>query len=277
MTAKSLNNSSDIWRLQDKPFGLMGILNLAPDSFYDGGKFSHVRKALARAGNLLEEGADIIDIGAESTRPGASMIGGVEEKNRLLTPFNAIRRQFPEAVISLDTWRAETARFFLERGVDIINDISGLFDGDMSSVLAEFRPGYVLTFNLAHPYASKSIYGNVVDMAKTWFAVALAKLVRAGLPEKNIVLDPGIGFGTNLAQNLVLLKNLDKFLIFGRPILVGISMKSWLGNLLDLPPTDRSRATATASALLWQKGAFWHRTHEVKFAREALELACALA
>lgn len=276
MTSKRMNNASDIWRLPDKAFGLMGILNITPDSFYDGGKFNNLDASIRRAEKLLAEGADIIDIGAESTRPDSRPIGASEEKNRLLAPFDAIRRQFPQAVISLDAWRSETAQFFIKRGANIINDISGLVDRDMPAVLAEFRPGYVLTFNLSHFEAYAPTSANVIEMAKTWFAAALARLVRAGLPEENIALDPGIGFGKNLAQNLALLKNLGEFLEFGRPILVGISMKSWLGNLLDLPISERSRATATASALLWQKGAFWHRIHEVKFAREALELACAL-
>lgn len=255
----------------------MGIVNITPDSFFDGGKFTAEHEALGRARKMLEEGADIIDIGAESTRPGSGQISAAEERNRLLAPLEAIRRQFPAAVISLDTWRGETAAFFLERGVEIINDISGLHDPAMGPVLGEFRPGYVLTFNIAPFKASSPVYDNVGDRAKAWFHDRLAELVRAGLPEENIVLDPGIGFGKNLAQNLALLKNLGEFLEFGRPLLVGISMKSWLGNLLDLPLTERSRATATASALLWQKGAFWHRVHEVKSAREALELACVLA
>lgn len=258
----------------------MGIMNLTPDSFYDGGRLQGVQCALAHAEKLLKSGADILDLGAESTRPGSAALSPQVEKNRLLPVFLAIRNEFPDAIISIDTWHAETARFFLSMGAAIINDVSAcLWDEALGEVLADTKPGYVLMHSQGRPAFMQKMphYENVVDEARFFFQQALDRLASLGLPEENIVLDPGIGFGKNLAHNLALMANMEVFLEFGRPLLAGISMKSWLGNLLDMGLNERSYPTATASALLWQKGVFWHRIHEPWIVRPALELACALS
>ncbi len=275
------SNSPGIWDeiAGEKPFGLMGILNLTPDSFYDGGRLQSVQCALAHVEKLLNSGTDILDLGAESTRPGSASLPPHMEKNRLLPVFLAIRNEFPDAIISVDTWHAETARFFLANGAAIINDVSACFwDEALGEVLADAKPGYVLMHSQGRPSFMQKmpLYKNVVDEVRAFFQLALDRLASFGLPEKNIVLDPGIGFGKNLAHNLALMANMDVFLEFGRPLLAGISMKSWLGNLLDMGLNERSNPTATASALLWQKGVFWHRIHEPWVVRPALELACAL-
>lgn len=279
---KIINNSLCIWDklAADKPFGLLGIMNLTPDSFYDGNKLQGMQNALEHTEKLLNSGADILDLGGESTRPGSGVLPVNEEKNRLLPVFSAIRSKFPEAVISIDTWHAETASFFLARGASIINDVSAcLWDDALAEIIADARPGYVLMHSQGRPahMQNRPHYKNVVDEVRAFFQHTLDRLTSLGLPEENIVLDPGIGFGKNLAHNLALMANIDEFREFGRPLLAGISMKSWLGNLLGLDLNGRSNATATASALLWQKGVFWHRIHEPWNVRPALELACALS
>lgn len=280
MTARKTEPAS-VWEKisRGRAFGLLGILNLTPDSFYDGGKFTSVEKALAQAGKLLEEGANILDLGAESTRPGSEPLSSDEEINRLAPVFFALKKSFPDAMISIDTWHSQTASFFLENGAEIINDVSACaWDEALADVLAKAKPGYVLMHGKGRPASMQAnpCYKNVLDEVENFFAQSLDRLVSAGLPKENIVLDPGIGFGKTLAHNLELLANIDKFAVFGCKILAGISMKSWLGNLLGLGINDRGEATAVASALLWQKGVFWHRVHQIGNVRQALELACAL-
>lgn len=277
---KKIHKNKSIWRPDEKQFGLMGILNITPDSFYDGGKFFSSEHACKHAQRMIAQGADIIDLGGESTRPGAREITAAEEIKRLFPAFTAIREYLPDTQLSIDTWRAQTAHFFLERGAAVINDVSGFaWDPALLDVLAEFRPNYTLVHSNGRPanMQASPCYDNVVDNVKSWFENKLSLLTRAGLPEENIVLDPGIGFGKNLAHNLALMKNLKEFLTLGFPLLLGISMKSWLKNLLGLSGKDLGSLTAEASAILWQKGAFWHRVHEPEKVLHALELACTLA
>lgn len=257
-------------------FGLMGIINITPDSFYDGGDSIRPDAAVTRAKKLFSEGASILDIGAESTRPGASAVAWEEEWSRFAPCIGLIRQEVPEAVISVDTRNSRTAALMLEAGCTIVNDVSACrHDPAMLEILVEYRPGYVLMHSRGKAEAMQphSVYGDILDEVRAFFEYWLGRLVGAGMPEDRIVLDPGIGFGKSPAQNLALLRHMGDFLQFGRPLLAGISMKSMFGSLLGMELSHRGEATATLSALLLSKGVAWHRVHEVARVRSALVLS----
>lgn len=256
-------------------FGLMGIINVSPDSFHEhcGG----AAEAASRAATLLAEGADIIDIGAESTRPGAKPVSPAEECARLLPALKKIRETCPDAPVSVDTRNARTARLALENGCAIINDVSACrHDPELLEILAQFRPGYVLMHAKGQPETMQNCpeYDDAVCELLAFFEYWLKRLTNAGLPENRIALDPGVGFGKKLEHNLAILAHIGEFLRFGRPLLVGVSMKSMFGELQG--SYDRGEATAVASALLFAKGVAWHRAHEIGRVRRALLLAQAL-
>lgn len=258
-------------------FGIMGIVNITPDSFYDGGKHASPDKALAHARRLLADGANALDLGAESTRPGAEPLDPEEEWARL----EPVVRECVNygAPVSVDTWHARSAASSLEAGAEIINDISACaWDPEMADVLAQYKPAYVLTHSGGRPKDMQVAprYGSVVDEVREFFSSKMDMLIAAGLPEDRIILDPGIGFGKTLDHNLELLVNVGKFLCFGRPLLIGLSMKSMFGALCGLPVAARGTATAVSSAILWQKGARWHRVHDASAAKTALMLAACL-
>ena len=261
------------------PFGLMGILNLTPDSFFDGGRHATGEAAADQARRLRDAGADILDLGAESSRPGARPLEPGEELERLVPVLRAVRDEMPDMPVSVDTVHAATAAAALDMGASIINDVSACaVDPELTDVLAHYRPGYVLMHSQGQPPDMQLAprYEDVCLEVRRFFARELDRLVAAGLPEDRIVLDPGIGFGKTLAHNLALLAHAGDFLEFGRPLLVGLSMKSLFGNLLGLPVEERGSATQTASALLWERGAFWHRVHDVAGVKAALRLAAAI-
>ena len=262
------------------PFGVMGILNLTPDSFFDGGRHDAGAAALRQALALRDAGADLLDLGAESSRPGARPLTPEEELQRLIPVLTAVREAMPELPLSVDTVHAATAAAALERGAVIINDVSACgADPELMDVLVERKPGYVLMHSQGRPPEMQAApaYGDVCLEVRRFFARGLDRLVGAGLPEDRIVLDPGIGFGKTLEHNLALLAHMEDFLEFGRPLLVGLSMKSLFRDLLGLPVEARGAATQTASALLWERGVFWHRVHDVAGVRGALRLASAIA
>lgn len=260
----------------------MGIVNLTPDSFYDRGAHGEAGAGLRHALSLLEQGAHILDLGAESSRPGAEEIGPSEEQARLLPVLRALR-DHPEggkSVVSVDTCRASTARAALEAGADIINDISAArFDPDLLEVLVRHQPGYVLMHCKGRPgnMQHNPRYTDVVGEVLRFFAEETERLVSAGLAEEKIVLDPGIGFGKRLEDNLALLRGLPRLAEFGRPVLIGLSMKTFFGDLLGLALEERGPATQTAAALLQTRGAALHRVHDVAGTLRALRLAEAFA
>lgn len=266
-------------RVRPSPFCLVGIVNVTPDSFSDGGRFLEPEKAVAHGLRLLEEGADVLDLGAESTRPFAAPVSGEEELARLMPVLAEIRRRRPEAVLSVDTFKAETARQALEAGADVINDISAcLFDPPLLEVVTQFKPGYVLMHSQGRP-ADMQIapqYDDVVETLLAFFESRMDMLVRAGLPEDRIVLDPGIGFGKNREHTLALLRALERFRGLGRPLYVGLSRKSLFGDLLDLAPGEREEATHLAVALLAARGVTCHRVHDVAGCARALRLVAAI-
>lgn len=262
------------------PFGIMGILNLTPDSFYDGGRHATGEAALAQALALHDAGADMLDIGAESSRPGARPLAPGEELARLAPILRAVRTRMPDIAISVDTVHAATAAAALDMGAVVINDVSACgVDPELTDVLADRKPGYVLMHSQGRPPDMQAApqYADVCREVHHFFERELNRLVAAGIPEDRIVLDPGIGFGKTMRHNLELLAHMDEFLAFGRPLLVGLSMKSLFGDFLGLPVGERGAATQTASALLWERGVCWHRVHDVGAVRNALRLAAALA
>ena len=271
------------WQLKDGrqlltqcPFGLMGIVNLTSDSFFDGGRYLSEGGCVSLVGEMLSTGANIIDLGAESTRPGARPLSPLCEQKKLLPMLNILSRHYPDAVISVDTYHASTAALALEAGAQIINDISACqYDLSLMDVLAQYKPGYVLMHSRGRSAVMQDNprYENVIDEIMLFFETNLSRLVRNGLPESCIVLDPGIGFGKNLAHNLSIFRHMEKFKKFGRPLLIGLSMKSFLGQLLDIPLEKRGPATMLATVLMWKKGVFWHRVHDIAGAVTALTLA----
>ncbi|GFH63065.1 MAG: dihydropteroate synthase [Candidatus Desulfovibrio kirbyi] len=257
----------------------MGIVNVTPDSFYDGAPHAAVEDRVAHALRLLDQGADILDVGAESSRPGAVELAPTEELSRLLPVLLAIRHNAPGAVVSVDTYHAETAAAALSLGASVINDISACaFDPALLDILAQYKPGYVLTHSQGRPWDMQRDprYKNVRSEVMTFFERSLTRFVRAGMPEDRIVLDPGIGFGKTLSHTMELLAHPEDWLAFGRPVLMGLSMKSMFGGLFGLAPDARGVSTQVTTALLWDRGVFWHRVHEVAGARHSLTLAAAL-
>jgi dihydropteroate synthase len=257
----------------------MGIVNITPDSFYDGGAHEAPAPAVRHSLRLLEQGARIIDLGAASSRPGAGEVAPEEEQARLLPVLRGLRArpQGREAAVSVDTYRASTARLALEAGADIINDISACArDPELLDALVEYKPGYVLMHSGPAGMREGSRYADAVDEALHFFETELARLCTAGLKEQSIVLDPGIGFGKRLEDTTALLRGISHLRSLGRPLLAGLSMKSLFGDLLGLAPKRRGQATQVATALLAAKGVSLHRVHQVPEALEALRLAQAM-
>jgi dihydropteroate synthase len=278
--------------LRTTPFLVAGILNITPDSFSDGGLWADPDRAAERARQMLRVGAHILDLGAESTRPGAADIGPDEERRRLspvLERISAMRAEdgAPSFCLSIDTRRAQTAAYALEAHAlrpgtppaDMINDISGgAYDPAMDEVLATYKPAYVLGHCPVPPESMRGCAcpGDVVDVLLNWFTTRLTALVKAGLPEECVCLDPCIGFGKSDAQALRILASLPRFAALGRPLYIGVSRKSLLGATTGLPAEKRDAAAAALSALLLSRGARIHRVHNVEYCLSALKTACAL-
>jgi len=270
------------------PFLLAGIVNVTPDSFYDGGRHSDTASAVAQALRLVNEGAHILDIGGESTRPGAPEVGEAEELARVvpvLRELSALPARTleglsgPFPVLAVDTYKAKVAAAALDAGATIVNDISAcLFEPELLDVVAQYKPGYVLMHSLGKPGTMQRDprYRNVVDEILAFFEERLAVLTAAGVPEANIVLDPGIGFGKLLEHNLSILRGVERFGKLGRPVYMGLSNKTVWGMLLGLGPQERQHATAVATALLTARGVLVHRVHEVALARQAALVAQAI-
>lgn len=261
--------------------GIIGIVNLTPDSFYDGGRHADAPAGLDHARRLLAEGADVVDLGGESSRPGSAPVTADTEQARVLPVLKALLAAPGQAgpVVSVDTWRASTAAAALEAGATIVNDISATaFDPGLVDVLVQYRPAYVLMHCQGTPATMQAAphYDNVCEDVAAFFEREMARLVRAGLPEENILLDPGIGFGKKACHNLALMAHPESWSRLGRPSLMALSMKTVFGDLLGLPMGERGTATQVATALCAQRGYLWHRVHEVKATRETLKLALAL-
>lgn len=259
---------------------LVGILNVTPDSFSDGGDFLDPQKAAERAAVLLDEGARIVDVGGESTRPGSDPVSSEKELNRVLPAVRGILEDRPGAIISIDTYRAATASEALEAGAAIINDVTA-FRGDpeMVGVVAEAGCPVVLMHMLGEPKTMQKnpYYGDVVREVREFLAERAARAGEAGVAQDKIILDPGIGFGKTLEHNLTLLKNLGAIAELGYPVLVGVSRKRFIGGITGAEAArDRVSGTVAANVLAYQRGASLFRVHDVRANREALEVAEAI-
>lgn len=266
----------------DQPV-LLGILNVTPDSFSDGGKFIRADAALAHAQSLLEAGASIIDVGGESTRPGRTEeVPASEELRRVIPVIEALAREHASLLISVDTVKANVARAAMDAGAAIVNDVSGLrLDPEMARTVAATRAGLILMHSRGSilevaSYTHADYGGDVVSGVLAELRQALATALAAGVNPEALVIDPGFGFSKTVEQNVVLFDQLSALEALGRPILVGPSRKRFLGSVTGLALEDRDRATAVACALAYERGARLFRVHDVAGTREALRLPLAL-
>jgi dihydropteroate synthase len=264
---------------------IMGIVNVTPDSFSDGGLLLDPEKATTHAIQLLNEGADIIDVGGESTRPGAKLaVSAEEELQRVLPVVTALKKQRPDAVISIDTYKASVARAAAAAGADIVNDVSGLrWDPQMASTIAELKCGAVLMHTRGRPEEWRTLPppGDVVLLVKRELREWVEAAVLAGVRRERIALDPGFGFGKNLEQNYPLLSRFQDLQSLGFPLLAGTSRKSFLGRTLardgkDATATDRLYGNLAAQTALILKGVHILRTHDVRAAVDAARVADAI-
>jgi dihydropteroate synthase len=262
---------------------LVGILNVTPDSFSDGGRFAGTEAALAHAEELIAAGATILDVGGESTRPGRTADVPAEEELRRVVPvIEALARRYPDLVVSIDTVKASVARAALNAGAAAVNDVSALrLDPDMGATVAAARAGVILMHSRGSilevsSYRHTDYGGDVVGGVLAELREALDLASGAGIGRDSTVIDPGFGFSKTAEQNLVLFDQLPALQALGRPVLVGPSRKRFLGSATGVPLEDRDRATATACALAYERGARLFRVHDVSSAREALALAEAM-
>lgn len=254
----------------DSPL-VMGILNVTPDSFFDGGAYDGERAVATRCENILSEGGAWIDVGGVSTRPGASEVPAEEEWRRVSAALRTLRRHFPDARVSVDTFRAEIARRAVsEFGIQMVNDISGGTDADMFSTVAELGVAYVLSH---HPAAESGMAGlpePVVEREKFFFARLVPRLMACGV--RDIWIDPGIGFGKTLEENFALVAHLDELSEDGRPLLVGVSRKSMIYRLLDTDPDGALAGTLAVETLALLHGARMLRAHDVRAAADCVRI-----
>ena len=252
---------------------VMGIANYTDDSFFDGGKYNHLDSLLKRAAVLLTEGADIIDIGAVSTRPGATDVSEKEEMQKIKEAIRTILKHFPDTLISVDTWRASVAEMAIDEGAAMINDISGgTFDTEMIPVIGKLKVPYCLMHTTAKPETMHlhTQYDNLITDMLYFFGEKLQLLKDAGA--NDIMIDPGFGFGKTLEQNYHLLNNLEVFTIFQLPLLVGISRKSMIYKALHITPEQALNGTTVLHTQALMKGAHILRVHDVKEAKETIVL-----
>ncbi|MDD2346087.1 MAG: dihydropteroate synthase [Bacteroidales bacterium] len=252
---------------------VMGILNLTPDSFYEGSRNLDLKTAILKSEQMIEEGVDILDVGAMSTRPGIEELPLEEEKNRLIKPLQTLRKMFPQVLFSVDTYRAEIAEMAVDTGVDIVNDISGGdFDEKMFETVARLKVPYILMHTSDKPQfmQENTHYENILTDIHLGFGRKIKKLYSLGA--KDIILDPGFGFGKTTDQNYFLLKNLAFFSELNSPILVGLSRKSMIYKCLETTPQDSLTGTIVLNTLALQNGASILRVHDVKEAKHTIEL-----
>ena len=253
---------------------VMGIMNVTPDSFFDGGRYQGLTAILEHCHKMVSEGADIIDIGAFSTRPGSDRISDKEEKERIIPALKAIRKEFPNIPISIDTFRESVANQCVAEGADIINDISGgLFDDAMIPFIGKNHIPYILmhiTGTLEGMHHEDIISENVHEKVRKFFENQLDKLLSYG--EQQIILDPGIGFNKTIKCNFELLNNLDNYRVNNLPILIGISHKSLIFKTLNITPQEALNGTTVLNTVALFNGADILRVHDVKEAVEAVKL-----
>lgn len=261
----------------DRPL-IMGVVNVTPDSFFDGGRYFDTEAAVAHAVRLVEEGADLLDIGAESTRPGADVVNEEEEHRRAIPVVTAVAKAVT-VPISIDTSKAAVARAALDAGAVLVNDVTALRgDPGMVDVVAQTGAGIVLMHMNGTPRSMQQAahYDDVVGEISEFFEDRIRFAIAHGIVRRQIILDPGIGFGKLLEHNLALIAQLRRFTLFECPVLVGVSQKGFLGQLLDRPVQERQWGTAAAVAMAVDRGAGILRVHDVRAMKDVVQVAAAI-
>lgn len=247
---------------------VMGILNTTVDSFYSASRCQSLKEGLSAAENMLIEGADILDIGGESTRPGSNPVSEAEESERVIPLIAEIKKNFPKSIVSIDTYHAKTAELALSAGADIINDISAMtFDKNMISVAAKYKAPIILMHMQGNPknMQQQPHYTNVVQNIKEYLKERIEYALSKGLKHNQLLIDPGIGFGKSVDHNLKIMKHLDTFNEFGLPVLLAASRKSTIGKVLgELPPEECLEGTLATTAQAIFSGTHLIRVHDVK-------------
>ncbi|MFC2111483.1 dihydropteroate synthase [Bacteroidota bacterium] len=256
---------------------LMGILNITPDSFYDGGNYIEEENWISQTRKMLSEGADIIDIGAVSTRPGSIDISEEEELQRLIPVIQSLKKEFPDIIISVDTYRSNVARQVVKEGASIINDISaGTFDEQMIQTIVELNVPYIIMHIKGTPenMQQNPVYEDIIKEIILFLSIQINKCKKAGI--NDLIIDPGFGFGKTVEHNYQILKNLEMFKIFELPILVGISRKSMINKILEIKPNDALNGTTSLNTIALMKGADILRVHDLKQASETIKIVSEL-
>ncbi len=250
---------------------IMGILNVTPDSFSDGGKWNTMDAALSHTEQMIEQGVDIIDIGGESTRPGHLPIAEAEEIERVIPYIEKIKAEF-DIPVSIDTYKPAVCEEALKAGADLVNDIWGLkYDEKTASLIADYNVPCCLMHN-----RKEAVYENFIEDVLEDLRQSLAIAQRAGIRKEQIILDPGVGFAKTYEQNLIILNHLERVLELGCPVLLGTSRKSVIGLTLDVPPEERVVGTAATTVIGAMKGCSFYRVHDCLENRQALEMVQAV-
>jgi len=263
------------YKLDFKKTIIMGVLNVTPDSFSDGGLYQDLDQAVKHAKHMLLEGADIIDIGGESSRPGSYEVTEEEELKRVIPVVERLIKEI-EAPISIDTYKPRVAEECLKLGAHMINDISGLRHSGMAEIIAKYKASVCIMHMLGEPKTMQKDpkYSNVIEEISKYLKTQGEKAQKAGI--KNIIIDPGIGFGKKLEHNIAILNNIKIFKNLNYPVLIGLSRKSFIGEITDLPVTERLEGALSATAISIYNGANIVRVHDVKETRRVAMVADAL-
>lgn len=278
------DQDSHIWRFGRRSIELsrrpciMGILNITPDSFSDGNRHNSVEQAVVTAQQMVAAGADIIDIGGESTNPAAKPVSAEEELARVMPVIEALRGRIG-VPLSIDTWKADVARAALSAGVEVVNDISGMeFDPLMAETVAATDAGIVLMHTRGRPAEMQrdTTYLDMVGEIRSYLQSCLAKAEAAGIARERVVLDPGLGFSKSVAGNREIIRRLGEFATLGRPLLVGPSRKSFIGKTLGRDVDERLFGTAAAVAVSLVNGAGIFRVHDVRAMRDVVDMVAAI-
>ena len=255
----------------------MGILNLTPDSFSDGGDFIDLENALIQVEKFIKHGVDVIDIGAQSTRPGSEEVGSAVELERLIPILKQIRKRFPEIIISVDTFNSDVAFKALLNGANWINDVTGgRRDEKIYSVVSKFDCPFVITHSKGNSQTMNDLvcYGNLIEDIIESLIILIEKAVSNGVNKNKIILDPGLGFAKNTSQNILVLKNLKKFKKLGYPLLIGASRKRFIGEVLNISnPKDRDIGSLAISCLCSQLNIEIVRVHNVELNYQIIKMA----
>jgi dihydropteroate synthase len=274
-----------LWRVGERAFDcsertlVMGILNLTPDSFSDGGRFLDRATAVAHATRMIDDGADILDVGGESTRPGSTPVSADEELERVHPVIQRLAQLHPAVPISIDTRKADVAAEALDAGATIVNDVSGGADPAMFDVVRDREAAVVLMHMQGDPTTMQEAphYDDVVGEVHEYLRQRIEAAELAGIDPERIAVDPGIGFGKDLDHNLELMHGVDAFLDLGRPVVIGPSRKKFIGTILDLPEEERVEGTVGAVVWMVARGAHLVRVHDVREVVRAVRVSDAIA